>query len=234
MKNNLDKPIKYIDGLPINIGLYEIEYCPIHMHSDIEIAYVLDGAVEICYGNYQVDLHKGDLHIINSNELHDITGLTKDHQLILMRIDIAHYIIRYQSLYEMHFSTDSVCKEVIDHVKHEVLEIYKLKDSGPKAANLILELVNDVMTTLIMKFQTEKTEEFQEIKRVKETIKRILCTNHSMNKIAIDIGFDSVQEFNKKFQEIFGCTPTEYYAQAQPLTIANMDVKGRELSPKDL
>lgn len=228
MKNNLDKPVEYLKNIPINFGVYEIEYCPIHLHNDIEIAYMIKGDMALKFSDGEITLREGNLFIINSNYLHDIRGLTEDHQIFLMRIDITHYEKEYPNINNMVFSAENVKNSIIDQVKDYLLEIYNLNKSNTNESEKIPIVTEALVSTLVSEFQIFP-DKSKDMTLLEETEKKLLGTEDSIKKVAMDSGFKSSIEFCNKFNEKNGCSPTEYREKLMPLTISNMNIVGRVL-----
>lgn len=153
MRNNLDKPVEYIENTPINMGVYEIEYCPIHLHQDIEIAYVLKGSLLLKFSVDEVQLNEGDLYIINSNILHEIKGLTEDHQILLMRIDISKYMEANKYFNRMTFHSQVASKTTIENIQESLMKVYRLRNSKAESKSQIIKLADDIISTLVEEFQ---------------------------------------------------------------------------------
>lgn len=68
--------IDYQVDLPINIFTHTLERFPYHWHEDIEILFVLKGALEIRVDRDSYQLEEGEIFLVNSNELHFINART--------------------------------------------------------------------------------------------------------------------------------------------------------------
>lgn len=275
MENSLTKPVEYLSQFPINIGVYSIEYCPIHLHHDIEVVYVLKGAVEVRFNTFDIQLNEGDLYIINSDDLHVIEGLTEGHRMILMRVDITHYMHLHNLLNHMTFAADFADQSAIDHVKNNLLKLYKLSKSETKQQDSIGELIEDTMITFVNEFRGKNTEDeialkiinyvynnynsdislesiadieqidkqdleetikyyfggsFQELLdtiRIEESEKKLLATENSIEDIASNCGFSSLDEFANLFQAVYKSTPDDYRKEMLPLTISQSEIDGQ-------
>lgn len=68
--------IDYHVDLPINIFTHTLDRFPYHWHEDIEILFVLKGALEVRVHRDSYKLQEGDIFLVNSNELHFINTIT--------------------------------------------------------------------------------------------------------------------------------------------------------------
>ncbi|MBU7591145.1 GH39 family glycosyl hydrolase [Metabacillus halosaccharovorans] len=68
--------IDYQVDLPINIFTHTLERFPYHWHEDIEILFVLKGALEVRVNRDSYMLEEGEMFLVNSNELHFINTRT--------------------------------------------------------------------------------------------------------------------------------------------------------------
>ena len=67
--------IRYNDNLPARIEIKQGEInTPYHWHKEIELVYVLDGALEININNSVQTLHTDEFRLINSVENHSLSG----------------------------------------------------------------------------------------------------------------------------------------------------------------
>ena len=67
--------IRYNDNLPARIEIKQGEFnTPYHWHKEIELVYVLDGALEININNSVQTLHTDEFRLINSVESHSLSG----------------------------------------------------------------------------------------------------------------------------------------------------------------
>ena len=67
--------------------------CSLHFHQDIEILYVLDGSLEVCYEEHRQQLGMDDFLLINSNVRHEYTALKE--------VLLGSVFINYAELTEM-------------------------------------------------------------------------------------------------------------------------------------
>ena len=67
--------IRYNDNLPARIEIKQGEInTPYHWHKEIELVYVMDGAVEINVNNTAQTLHTDEFRLINSVENHSLSA----------------------------------------------------------------------------------------------------------------------------------------------------------------
>ena len=84
----------YSDDFPINITVATFVEDPLHYHLDIEIIYVLNGAVRLKNGSCWYELHSGDIFVNSGHEVHGIYTLSRDN--VVARIQIStHYFSQF-------------------------------------------------------------------------------------------------------------------------------------------
>lgn len=97
--------ISYMNRIPINIELLNIQDYPIHWHQSIEILMILKGSVNVTIESDTYKLIKNEIEIINLDEAHRIFS-NEDNLVLLMHID-ANFLQRYyDDIKNIYFYTD--------------------------------------------------------------------------------------------------------------------------------
>lgn len=102
------KEQKYtINGIPSQIvchiqkGKGKVELCSPHYHDYIELLYCLEGALNVWLNDRHYNASQGDLVLINSNEVHQILGLTDGvHEYCVLRFEPEMLYDSSQSIFE--------------------------------------------------------------------------------------------------------------------------------------
>ena len=87
----------YIDDLPVNIRIVEIEEYPLHFHQDIEFVYVLKGEINLKCGYFTYRITEGNVFTINGREVHGLYRTDQKNIVALVQIDnyfFSHYFNR--------------------------------------------------------------------------------------------------------------------------------------------
>lgn len=153
----------HLDGLPINVFVKSIEKEYFHFHKDLEIILVLKGSIDIKIGYHTSRKNKGDLVIIDSEDLHSIHKTEENNLLLFIHVDLLQYVNQYPYIDFMIFDCESFVSSI--HIKTNIeekvnqlrqyivkitLEAYQ-KNSGYKEK--IKELVDAFVLLLINDFQ---------------------------------------------------------------------------------
>lgn len=85
--------INYQSDVPIKVFTQTVESFPYHWHEDIEILFVLEGSLEIRINRDSYSLEKGDIFLVNENELHFIDSRTDfgSTQVLAFQMDIEYF-----------------------------------------------------------------------------------------------------------------------------------------------
>ena len=84
----------YLEDLPINIRIAEIEEYPLHFHQDIEFVYVLKGDINLKCGYFTYHLTEGSVFTLNGREVHGLYHTGQDNIIALVQIN-NYYFSRY-------------------------------------------------------------------------------------------------------------------------------------------
>lgn len=73
-------------GLSAKINMHRISQLELHWHQELELLLVLEGAAELCLRGKTHSLRESDLYLINSGEIHAISG-DKNNIIVAIQID---------------------------------------------------------------------------------------------------------------------------------------------------
>lgn len=93
--------------VPINIGIYEIGFYPIHYHNCLEIILVLDGKVKIKDGYWYNELIKGDMQVIDEGALHSIESVNGKSHILLFQINTNYFSNSFPNIHSTFFVLDT-------------------------------------------------------------------------------------------------------------------------------
>ena len=141
--------------IPVEVTAVMLEKYPMHYHTEIELLYVLDGEIEMKCSGRTHKMSKGKVAVINSLELHEITGLSEECAIMMVHLDPEYFEGYYPGFEENYYqaptydraATDSLrayasglmmalisksdCyeDEVIEYA-HNIISCLKIKDVG--------------------------------------------------------------------------------------------------------
>lgn len=164
LKILLREQTQHLEGLPINVFTKRVEKEYFHFHDDLEIILVLRGSIDIKIGYLTSRKTKGDLIIIDSEDLHSIYKTDEDNLLLFVHIDLHHYKQQYPYIDFMIFACESFVSDSIfikSNIEKKVRQLRKhvvkimLENSEKKSGykNRIKELLDAFVLLLINDFQ---------------------------------------------------------------------------------
>ncbi len=121
MKNGYDEGRASIDGvdLPFESLIMNIANgvsgAHLHYHEYIELLFLLEGRVNIWINGVLYDFSPGDLAVINSNESHEMCGITEKSTYIVVKFLPQILYSSQQSVFELKY----VVPFVMDNAKHQ-------------------------------------------------------------------------------------------------------------------
>ncbi len=161
--NDVEFPVQIVKNQIRHTGVY---FSP-HWHEHIELHYVMEGKGVIACNQTPFKVEKGNILIINSNELHEGISHVDYYNaiVIIFRMDdfskeIANYHVIFQTL----ISNDTILKGLLESIYREESE----KSLGYKLA--MKGKIYELITFLLRNYVVENLSD-------KENIKRILNLN---------------------------------------------------------
>jgi len=96
--------IEHQDDLPIRLFVNSVAHVPFHWHKEMEIIYVLQGAVTIHLDQRQYVLNQDDVIVVNSMAVHQIERTSQDNVLLTLQFNPElmddHAVIDCNSLHQ--------------------------------------------------------------------------------------------------------------------------------------
>lgn len=92
----------YIDGLPIDIGLYNIKEYPIHWKDSLRILFVLKGSLEVTIETETYTLEDRELEIINVDEISSLKS-DEDNLVLVFEMEQAYFDRYYDGIKDTYF-----------------------------------------------------------------------------------------------------------------------------------
>ena len=130
------RDIKYVDEkVSVNVEIKEVIINESHWHECVEIIYVLEGKVDVVKVDHTYALEKGDMYIINSQDIHEIRKKENLKNTILVaNIDSAYFKKVHGEMYEHMFE----CKYIKSVAKMEYLQ--KKKSAVEEIRDLLFKI----------------------------------------------------------------------------------------------
>ncbi|MBQ9015809.1 MAG: helix-turn-helix transcriptional regulator [Firmicutes bacterium] len=94
----LEEKAGYLDDMPVNVRIVNIENYPLHYHYDHEFIYVLRGVVTLKCGSSIYEMQQGDIFIINDSEVHGIYDCSSDNIVLLVQINAPYFKRQFPTL----------------------------------------------------------------------------------------------------------------------------------------
>ncbi len=114
-------------NIPIRLWLHQVNYVNRHWHDSIEILFVLKGNVEVFVQQQAYELVESDLIVINTKELHSLSG--KGENLVLaLQIPMEYIVKQFPGFNKLTLNCKSFLyadnqREVFDRIRHSLAKI---------------------------------------------------------------------------------------------------------------
>lgn len=214
-----EKKLLNDEEFPIQLGVDRVKgkkcYFPLHWHEHLELHYVMEGMTSLQTNQTCLKAGKGDLVIINSNELHQGTSET-------MRMDACVIIFELDAFSRELANRNLIFQPLIqndDRVKELMLAIYKENEERLPGYKLSVKgLIFQLITYLVRNYVKVSLTESENSKR-KKNLDRLNTVIQFMEKnYAEDISnaqmarliHISEGRFNHLFKEGMGMSPLHY------------------------
>lgn len=214
------------------------QYFPRHWHEHIELHYVLEGTPMFGVSQREIRAEKGNLVIVNSNELHAgyCDGSLVRVMVIIFEMEafskeLAGKNIIFQPLIER----DKVIDGIMSVIHREYLEQkigYRLVCKG-EILRLIAHLVREYAEEILTESESDKRK--KRLERL-NTVLNYIQSNYQeqiSNQELADVIHLSEDRFNHLFKESMGMSPLQYMNELR-LKKAMSLLKKREYSMSEI
>ncbi|MGZ9583787.1 GH39 family glycosyl hydrolase [Paenibacillus marinisediminis] len=221
MKYNFEV-IATSDYIPFRLLLHSPNHVLMHWHEDMEIIFVLSGSVELFRKQERFVLNESDVTVINSKEVHSISG--DDHSLLLV-LQVSHSFLeqQYASMKDIQF----VCNSYLYDKQHQaefdtirevlafMMLIYTKQERGYELElkgllfRLIAYLIKHFAKELSPKDHMPDAKYTNRLMAITEYIQQNYAEQISLTKIA-EKEFLSVHYLSRFFQKELGTTFSSY------------------------
>lgn len=127
-------PHNFNKDIFIRENIVKSDYCSAHWHYDLEVIYVLEGAVEFMLGEKMVQISKGNFIIIPPKQIHSTLSLNGNHSIIFqISYEFLNRYISSVDILDFYNSTNippekgDINKEVKKCIKH-LLNVFVKKE----------------------------------------------------------------------------------------------------------
>lgn len=190
-----------------------------HIHSEIEIIYVINGTLTCRYNNKEKTLTKSDIIIFNKNSIHE-TEATKETKLYAMQIPIEFFISdNSQLLYALTDTLDVLCLEEGNPEYNEIKEYMekfslhtKKEENLPREytlgyAYLIISFLKKI--NMISTFENKNDENIPKLLPALNFMRENYKEKITVLEIAKTVNFNT-NYFERLFKKTFNVTVVEY------------------------
>lgn len=132
--------INYPNNLPLNLSVHTIGTVSKHWHQSLELLIVAHGHTTVTIGNDKIELEKGDVFLINTNHVHDLTG----NQAVLITVQIKLDLVKNipPEFKATHYTCDSTRDEDptrFEVIRYIIARLMQLNLEGGKYIQLMNE-----------------------------------------------------------------------------------------------
>ncbi len=198
--------IQYDSGLHCKMILTSIDNYPIHIHTDIQLIYVVKGKIRLRVSYDTYDLIEGDIHIINASDTHSIESDGQPNIILILYFDTAYFtkyhpdfsgiILHCDENQNRHNS--SYLKEILNNMIRILIESNEQKNGYSVRID---KISHKILNSLIQHFQyfsiknkrfssdNKYRGDFFQTRRIHRVIEYIY--NNYMGKMRLDYIADS-------------------------------------------
>ncbi|MBC5635207.1 helix-turn-helix domain-containing protein [Ornithinibacillus sp. BX22] len=192
--------INYKKDLPINVFTHTVEHFPYHWHEDMEILFVLEGALEIRVGQDSYDLEVGDIFLVNGSELHFINSKTdygKTHVLVLQinsdYLREQHLDIKHKRFFIYSKDLGNVSKDVMDDLKFILANMMDLTINRKNLYELkVKKWLLELLVILMEHFEVPQEEDYDELAKDERLLEILKYMN--MHSARSDLSLQDISE----------------------------------------
>lgn len=217
MEYSVYESINKKENVPINTFVASIEKSTVHWHSEYELIGILKGQLNARIGTEEMLLSKGDIVLINPNEMHSLKAEGKEECLcFVLQLD---EILLENDNGEIHFYLNSSLDEDVDcgypylygllaQIVYEGLG--ERKDNTLKLKALIYTLLSDLLQYVVYDHHYRDKELIDEKKMVITAIDQMnqnmnnvevieeICNSYGVSRKTLDRYFNSVLGLSAK------------------------------------
>lgn len=237
-----EKKIISDDEFPVQIFTNHIRkpgiYCNSHWHEHLELHYVMEGQGTFYCNQKPFQLEKGNLLIINSNELHEGMSKTKSFEALVIIFEMSSFskeVANCNVIFQSLIADDTKICELMAEIYQED----KLKQIGYKVA--IKGKIYELITYLIRNYVVESLSDKENIKRIQKLQRLNIILQYIQNNYSEPIAIQTLADlihlsefrFCHLFKESMGQSPLNYINEVR-LKKAHHLLEQKELSVAEI
>ncbi len=124
----MKKEIIFENNSPIKIEIFNIIDYPWHFHSDMQIFYMLEGAVDLKVSQFRKKIKKGDIHVVQTGDIHGFSNGTEDNRVLILSLR-NDYFNRFfpefgNDIYSTHMANTERDKNIINKLRSMIILHY--------------------------------------------------------------------------------------------------------------
>lgn len=205
--------INFGKGVPVRCFIHQLGHAARHLHSSLELLFVVSGSVVIYVEGESYTLESGDVILINSNAPHELTA----NEAILTAVQIKLSLFEDKILHagELWFDCNSQKDpgnpgiQRIKRIVAEFVKVYSISGEGRtlRARSLCYALLSELMDCFKVERgaenEVQNDYQYKRIARIIEYINDHYSENISLQQIA-EREYLSVPYLSKFFQRMMG------------------------------
>jgi len=229
-------PFYEVQQSDINVSnLHRELFFPEHMHSHMELIYVIRNKQKLCINKNMYEISEGEAAIIFPDILHyytrdkEIKKNNKSSDSIIVTFNLGIFGGMFSGLHNYYAENPVVPIDKINvYVKDAFINISKnIKENDAICGwiCLILHFTENIKLSIMAKelhineyyishvFNDSikiNLRSYLGMLRAEYAAKLIRTTNNNMTEISGIVGFNSIRTFNRVFVKIYGVTPSQY------------------------
>ncbi|MDR0268066.1 helix-turn-helix domain-containing protein [Paenibacillus sp.] len=210
--------IDYQEDLPIRLFVNSVAYVPFHWHKEVEIIYVLQGAIAIHLDQQNYTLSQDDIIVVNSMSVHQIERTSQDNVLLTLQFSPElldeHMLVACNSLHQTPEKRDHY-----DRIRRYLAQMaWEASKKTQGSRNYSMGLLHMLAGHLMRYFSRRMTEEkhknvrdydYQRLNRVLQFIDRNYSQKITLQSIA-DQEHLSLHYFSHFFSDKIGIPFQKY------------------------
>lgn len=218
--------IEINEGIPVQLFHYKytkkpIEVIPKHWHSTIEILYVVSGRLDVFINSSKYELDKGDLLVVNLNEIHSTQNLSMNN-VILVQIPYELLKKYCDDIDSLSFNCNSALQkgnegtyEKLKTILEEMDNVYNKQQYGYifKFYSLLFEVIFELINNFSVykpKGEYIKSKKYLDrLTKITDYIKTNYKTNLSLDMVSEEFNL-TPQYLSKYFKRYMGISYIKY------------------------
>lgn len=221
MKSNFEL-ITTSDYIPFRLLLHSPNYVQMHWHEDMEILFVLRGSVELYRKQERFLLKESDITVINSKEVHSISG---DEQCLLLVLQVSQSYMeqQYGSFKDLHYICNSSQYDQMHQTEFDPIRqmlalmmfIYTKQENGYELEikGLLFRLIAHLIKHFVKESEAEDSlpdmKYMNRLMAITKYIQQNYAEQISLTKIA-EKEYLSVHYLSRFFHKVLGITFSNY------------------------